>query len=259
MAAVIPERLEPTRGLREREARIRRRRSLVGAVAALCVVSVAAVVWSTARSSGGVDPGAVASPVTASALDLGVRPPDRIIARAGLVDIHLPIDRQRIAFTLFRSVDDANAVGFKPDATWKHTIAPRDGRAGPDTAGLDIAAPAGAIVYAPVDGTITSVVDYEVAGVMAGYQVDITPDAQSDVVVRVRHIQGIPEDRRAGPVCQVGSFDRPNVGTFVKAGITCIGEVRDATNLSDVARPEVAKYVSGAGNHVHMEVVRVGS
>ncbi len=231
----------------------------MGAVTALCVVSAAAAVWSTARRSGGLDPGAVASPVTASALDLGVPPPDRIIARAGLVDIHLPIDRQRIALTLFRSVDDADAVAFKPDATWKHRVAPPAGRAGPETAGLDIAAPAGAIVYAPVDGTITSVVDYVVAGVAAGYQVDITPEEQSDVVVRVRHIEGIPEARRAGPVCEIGSFEKPNVGTFVKAGITCIGEVLDASDLSEVARPEVAKYVSGAGNHVHLEVVRVGS
>lgn len=257
--AVLPERLEPTRGLREREVRIRRRRSIVGAVAALCLVGAVAAVWSTSRQSGGIEPGAVASPVTASALDLGVRPPDRVIARAGLVDIHLPIDRQRIAFTLFRSVDSADAVGFDPDGTWKHSIAPRDGRVGPETAGLDIAAPAGAIVYSPVDGTVTSVVPYVVAGVQAGYQVDITPDAQSDVVVRVRHIEGIPADRRAGPVCKVGSLDTPNVGEPVDAGITCIGQVRDATDLVDVARPEVAKYVSGPGSHVHMEVVRVGS
>lgn len=225
---------------------------------ALCIVSVAAVVLSTSRETGGVDAGAVASPVTASALDLGVRPPDRVIATAGLVDVHLPIDRQRIAFTLFRSVDDPDAVALKPDATWKHSIAPRDGRVGPETAGLDIAAPAGAIVYAPVDGTITSVVPYVVAGVNAGYQIDITPDTQSDVIVRVRHIEGIPEDRRAGPVCKVGSLDQPDVGTFVTAGITCIGQVRDATDLVDVARPEIAKYVSGSGNHVHMEVLRVG-
>jgi hypothetical protein len=232
---------------------------MVRAVAALCIVSVAAVVWSTARQNGSVDPGAVASPVTASALDLGIRPPDRVIARAGLIDIHLPIDRQRIAFTLFRAVDDVDAVGLSPDGTWKHSIAPRDGRAGSETAGLDIAAPAGAIVYAPVDGTITSVVPYTVAGIEAGYQVDITPDAQSDVIVRVRHIEGIPEDRRAGPVCKVGGLAKPNVGEPVTAGITCIGQVRDATDLLQAARPEVARYVSGSGNHMHMEVLRVGS
>lgn len=231
----------------------------MGAVAALCIVSVAAVVWSTSRQTGSVNSGAVASPVTASALDLGLRPPDRVIARAGLVEIHLPIDRQRIAFTLFRAVDDIDAVALAPDGTWKHSIAPRDGRAGPETAGLDIAAPAGTIAYAPVDGTITSVVPYMVAGVEAGYQIDITPDAQSDVIVRVRHIEGIPEDRRAGPVCKVGGLDKPNVGEPVTAGITCIGQVRDATDLLQVARPEIARYVSGSGNHMHMEVLRVGS
>ncbi len=258
VAAVTPERLEPTRGLRARQTRIRRRRSIVGAVAALCIASAAAVVWSTARQTGEVDSGAVASPVTASALDLGIRPPDRVIARAGVVELHLPIDRQRIAFTLFRAVDNIDAVALTPDGTWKHSIAPRDGRAGPETAGLDIAAPADAIVYSPVDGTITSVVPYMVAGVEAGYQVDITPDVQSDVIVRVRHITGIPVDRRAGPVCDVGGLAKPNVGEPVTAGITCIGQVRDATDLLQVARPEIAKYVSGSGNHVHMEVLRVG-
>ena len=259
VAAVTPERLESTRGMRARETRIRRRRSIRRAVAALCIVSVGAVAWSTSRQTGSVDPGAVASPVSASALDLGFRPPDRVIARAGLVEIHLPIDRQRIAHTLFRPVDDVDAVGLEPSDTWKYSVAPRDGRAGPETAGLDIAAPARAIAYAPVDGTITSVVPYVVAGVEAGYQVDITPDAQSDVIVRVRHIEGIPEDRRAGEVCKVAGLDKPNVGEPVTAGITCIGQVRDATDLLDVARPEIAKYVSGSGNHMHMEVLRVGS
>lgn len=240
--------------------RVRRRRSIVGAVAALCAVVAVVVALSSARESGGVDPGAVASPATASALDLGVRPPDRVIARAGLVEIHLPIDRQRVAFTLFRPVDDVGAVALKPDETWKSSIAPREGRVGPETAGLDVAAPAEAIVYAPVSGTITSVVNpYILAGKEVGYQVDITPDAQSDVVVRVRHITGIPEERRAGPVCKVGSLEAPKVGEIVTAGVTCIGQVRDATDLLDVARPDVAKYVSGPGNHVHMEVVRVGS
>ncbi len=228
------------------------------AVATLCIVTVATVVLQTSRDSGSVDPGAVASPVTASALDLGLKPPDRVIARAGLVELHLPIDRQRVALTLFRPVDDVDAVALTADGTWKHSTAPSDGRAGPHTAGLDIAAPAGAIVYAPVDGTITSVVPYTVAGVEAGYQVDITPDVQSDVIVRVRHIEGIPEDRRAGPACKVGGLEKPNVGEPVTAGITCIGQVRDATNLLQVARPEIAKYVSGSGNHMHMEVLRVG-
>jgi hypothetical protein len=165
-----------------------------------------------------------------------------------------------VAFTLFRPIDDVAAVALTRDETWQSSIAPRDGRVGPETAGLDIAAPAEAIVYAPVSGTITSVVDpYVVAGKEAGYQVDITPDAQSDVVVRVRHITGIPEERRAGPVCKVGSLDAPKVGEIVTAGVTCIGQVRDASDLVDVARPDIAKYVSGPGNHVHMEVVRVGS
>lgn len=259
VAAVTPEQLESTRDIRARESQIRRRRAAVGATVALAVIALLATVLSMARRTGAVDVGAVASPVAASALDLGTRPPDRVIARAGLVEVHLPVDRARVALTLFRSVDNPDAVAFRPDPTWKHTVASSGGKAGPETAGLDIAAPPKAIVYAPVDGTIASVSDYVVAGEKAGYQVDISPEAQSDILVRVRHIEGIPVDRRAGEVCPGAWFDRPNVGEFVTAGVTCIGQVRDAADLVDVARPEIAKYVPGSGNHVHMEVVRVGS
>lgn len=259
MAAVTPEQLDSARDPRVRESQIRRRRALVGAGLALAVIAIVAVALAVVRGQSTVDAGAVASPVAASALDLGARPPDRVIARAGLVELHLPVDRQRVALTLFRSVDNPDAVALRPDSTWKHTTAGRNGRAGPETAGLDIAAPPGTIVYSPVNGTIVSVSDYVVAGVLAGYQVDISPESQSDVLVRVRHIEGIPVDRRAGEVCngEVG-FDRPSVGTFVTAGVTCIGQIRDASDLLEVARPEVAKYVSGNGNHVHMEVLRVG-
>lgn len=261
VAAVTPEQLESTREVRvRRESQIRRRRSVVGATLALATVALVAGVLAQVRRTSGADEAAVASPVVASALDLGTRPPDRVIARVGAVEVHLPIDRQRIALTLFRSVDNPSAVAFTPDGTWKHTIASSSGKAGPKTAGLDIAAPPGAIIYAPVNGTITGVTDYVVKGKKAGYQVDISPETRSDIVVRVRHIEVIPVDRRATDVCDDSPwFERPSVGQFVTAGVTCIGQIRDASSLSDVARPEVARYVSGPGNHVHMEVVRVGS
>jgi hypothetical protein len=240
VAAVYPEQLEPAR----RDAKIRRRRAAGGAFAALCVIAVIAVVVSRLSQPATEDPGAVASPVAASALDLGTRPPDRVIAR----------------LALFRPVDDPDAAALEPDATWKHKIAPQEDRAGPSTAAVDIAAPPTTIVYSPVDGTISSVTPYVVAGQQVGYQVDISPEAQSDVVVRVRHIEGIPVDRKAGAVCDGDAgLDEPKVGEFVTAGVSCIGQVRDAASLTDIARPEIAKYVSGPGNHVHMEVVRVGS
>jgi hypothetical protein len=230
---------------------------LAAAGGVLFAIAAIAVALSTLLADDPVEPGAVASPVAASALDLGARPPDRVIARVGLVEIHLPVDRSRIGLTLFRSVDDPDAPALRPDGSWKHSVASSDGRAGPETAGLDIAAPPGTIVYAPVDGTIASVTPYVVAGVEAGYQVDISPDAQSDILVRVRHITGIPVDRRAGEVCGTAGLEAPNVGQIVTAGVSCIGQVRDATDLLEAARPEIAKHVAGNGNHVHMEAVRV--
>jgi hypothetical protein len=233
----------------------------VGSAVCLLLITVVAVALARVRAAdddAGI--GAVASPVSASVLDLGVRPPDRVIATAGAVEIHLPVDRAKAKLTLFRSVDDASAIGLEPDESWKHTVAPSDGRAGPETAALDISAPPRTIVFSPVDGKVAAVTDYVVRGKKIGFQLDITPDVASDVVVRVRQIDPIdPDARNVQDPCGIAGVPRPPVGQVVTAGVTCIGEVRDVRALLEVARPEIAKFTSDGGNHVHMEVLRVGT
>ncbi len=197
--------------------------------------------------------------MSASVLDLGVPPPDRVIATAGAVQLHLPLDRTKAGITLFRSVDNAEAIGLTPDASWNHTVAPGAGRAGPETAALDLAAAPNTIVYSPVDGKVAAVTDYMVRGKIIGFQLDITPDVASDVVVRVRHIDPIPIERNVQSACEgLAGIPKPTVGQVLTAGVTCIGQVRDVKELLEVARPEIAKFTSDGGNHVHMEVVRVG-
>jgi hypothetical protein len=230
---------------------------------AVCLLLITVVAVSLARVRAAEDDagiGAVASPVSASVLDLGVRPPDRVIATAGAVEIHLPVDRSKAKLTLFRSVDDVTAIALDPDESWKHTVAPADGRAGPETAALDISAPPQTIVFSPVDGKVAAVTDYIVRGKKIGFQLDITPDVASDIVVRVRQIDPIDANvRNVQDPCGVAGVPKPRVGEPVTAGVTCIGEVRDVKTLLEVARPEIAKFTSDGGNHVHMEVVRVGT
>ncbi len=231
-------------------------------VVALLVLAGVAVAIIRLRAQITAENAAVASPVASASPEIGVRPPNRVIATAGPVTINLPVARAFAKFTLFRPIDDQAGVAITPSESWKHTVWSEHG-IGPQTAGLDIAAPADTIVYAPVTGTVSGVKDYVVAGRNAGYQVDISPDAASDVVVRVRHIVLVPIERQAQQVCGTAGVERPEVGNIVTAGVTCVGQVLDVAApvapLVDVARPLIAKYTSDGGNHVHVEVVRVGS
>lgn len=259
MCAVSQERLA-TSGLGRRgRQRVHKRRRLAAlVVVALVVLAAVAVGLIKLRERITADNAAVASPVASAAPDVGTRPPNRTIASAGPVDLNLPVARAFAKFTLFRPIDNPAGVAITPDDSWKHTVWPDDG-VGPRTAGLDIAAPPQTIVYSPVTGTVTGVKPYVVAGRTTGYQVDISPDAASDVVVRVRHIVEIPIDRQVSQVCGTAGVPRPEVGNIMTAGVTCLGEVIDVLPNIDVARPYIAKYTSDGGNHVHVEVVRVGS
>lgn len=186
--------------------------------------------------------GPLASPVPSPDLGSGARPPERTIARGEGVEVHLPVDPQRVTALAFHAIDDPSGVAL--DASGSITIhqSDRRDRVGPDTAGLDVGAPAGTAVYSPVDGVIASVSDYMVSGKIEGYEVTITPDvASSGLVVRVGHLA----DRSTGA--------RPSVGRAVRAGITPLGAVQD---FSEVADQELSRFTSDSGNHVELELVR---
>ena len=221
------------------------------------VLAVVAVTLIKLRQQITTQNAAVASPVASVDPGLGELPPSRTIATAGPVEINPPDDLQSANVTLFRPIDRADGVAMSPDESWKHEVWSTAG-VGPRTAGMDIAAPAGTIVYSPVTGHVSGVRDYVLGGRTAGYELDISPDAASDVVVRVQSITGVPLDRNATALCRTKGA--PKVGTVVIAGVTCLGQVLDvAADLGDITRPLIAKYTSDGGNHVHLEVVRVPS
>jgi murein DD-endopeptidase MepM/ murein hydrolase activator NlpD len=172
----------------------------------------------------------------------GARPPEIVIARGEGVDIHMPVDPSRVTAAMFHPVNDPAGVAMDGTGSLHIHQADRGDRVGPDTAGLDVGAPAGTTVYSPVDGVIESVADYVVSGRIEGYEVVIAPSvAASGLVLRLTHLD------------EPASGERPSVGTPVRAGQTPLGRVRD---FSPVAQQEIAEFTNDSGNHVHMELVR---
>ena len=165
-----------------------------------------------------------------------------VIARGEGVEVHLPVDSQRVTAAMFHPVNDTAGVALQATGSLEIHQADRGDRAGPETAGLDVGAPAGTTVYSPVDGVIVSVSDYVISGRIEGYEVVIAPSvAASGLVLRLTHLDE--------PV----NAERPSVGTPVRAGTTPLGRVRD---FSPVARQEISELTSDSGNHLHMELVR---
>jgi len=101
---------------------------------------------------------------------------------------------------------------------------------------LDVGAPPGTDVYAPVDGTVVGVAPFVVAGRRFGSQVDIQPQNAPSLVVTMT---------------QLRADSALTVGDNVVSGRTRIGAVVD---LSSVERQALARYTNDAGNHVSIEV-----
>jgi hypothetical protein len=108
------------------------------------------------------------------------------------------------------------------------------GRDGPQTGALDVGAPTGTTVYAPVTGTVTAIRPDPM--VDDANVVEIKPDANPNVRVNVSLVQS---DGNAG------------VNDDVTAGITALGTVADSAQVLD---PQLSSYTHDTGNHVTVSV-----
>lgn len=235
--------LRSRRAVRRHTDRRRSHRVLVTVVApAVLVAAIIAAVVLAARGGPTDQPaGSVASPVPSSAM-VGAPAPTRVVlARAGRLEVALPIAERQVTAVLFHPVSDPGAIAMTPSQGLPHRVASDDGRTGPQTAAVDVGAPAGSTVYSPVDGVVTGVTPYRVFGRPEGLEIILTPSGLPDVAVRVAHVEPAPD----GIV--------PRVGSAVGAGHTVIGRVRD---LSRVERQEIAQFTNDSGNHVSIELLR---
>jgi len=110
------------------------------------------------------------------------------------------------------------------------------GGEGSRTGALDVGAPAGTAVYAPVTGTVVSIRDVVLGGKRHGHRIDIVPSEAPSIVVSLTRL-------RADPALTVGSP--------VTEGTSKIGVVLD---LSRVEQQALADVTHDPGNHVTLEV-----
>jgi murein DD-endopeptidase MepM/ murein hydrolase activator NlpD len=226
------------RGLR------RDRRAIIAAAIPVAAVAILALILSLGGGDTASEAaGPLATPVPPPAESgSGAKPPEVVIARGEGVDVQMPVDSRRVTAAMFHPVNDPAGVALQATGSLEVHQADRGDRSGPETAGLDVGAPAGTAVYSPVDGVIASVSDYVISGRIEGYEVVIAPSvAASGLVLRLTHLDE--------PV----NAERPSVGTPVRAGATPLGRIRD---FSPVARQEISEFTSDSGNHVHLELVR---
>jgi hypothetical protein len=110
------------------------------------------------------------------------------------------------------------------------------GGRGSRTSTLDVGAPAGTDVFAPVDGVITGMSDFVIDRKAYGIRIDIQPSAAPSLVLSLVRLE--PD-----PVLTVGST--------VAAGKTRLGTVLDLSQVEDHA---LAEFTQDAGNHVALSV-----
>lgn len=241
MPPLTREQLAYRRAVTTRHRRQRQRRLLIGIGAPVLAALLLLAMFALLGASGDGPGRPLAAPLSSTPVS-SAQPPDLTIARGEGVSVNLPVDPAAVTAAAFHPIGDPTAVALESTGAIRIQQGDRNGRAGPETAGLDIGAPAGTSVYAPVDGVVVSVADYKINGRIEGFEISIAPDVASrGVVVRMTHLD---DPERGG---------RLRVGQGVQAGETLVGRVRDFTS---VGRQELSQFTSDSGNHVHIELIR---
>ncbi|MBD0347514.1 MAG: hypothetical protein ICV59_00050 [Thermoleophilia bacterium] len=185
---------------------------------------------------------------------LPARPLPQVIAVRGALRIELPIAQSRVTAIGYHAASTGglalDPVGRPANEGLLSRLAHRlfgggggglryyqlGGSGGADTAVLNVGAPPGTDVYAPVDGTVVGISDYIVSGGKYGVRIDIQPAGAPSLVVSLTHL-------RPDPALEIGSS--------VASTVSKIGTVLD---LSRVEEQALARYTQDEGNHVALEV-----
>jgi murein DD-endopeptidase MepM/ murein hydrolase activator NlpD len=226
----------------------RLRRLVLAGVAAAILLPVLVIVFDSASTSGPV-------PLPQAERLLPAGPPTpQVVAFEGSLRIYLPIAESRVTAVGYHAVG-AGALPLDPVGTQANAgiftrlfnrLFGQDrggihyvlmgGRPGPETAGLDVGAPVGTDVYAPVDGTVIGISDRVVSGRTFGVRIDIQPSGSPGLVVSLTNLR---------------ADEALTVGSSVAKAVTKLGSVID---LSSVETPALARYTQDRGEHVHLEV-----
>ena len=260
MAVGYPGSVIATRQRQRRRRRTTRRRRdprRLRLVAGLVVALVAVVVLVTLlRSGSGGSATAGIAPADSAELAPDGPPQVQTLAMAGGLSLDVPITQARITAIVYHATGATDAIPLQPSGHQRNEgflarLGDRlfgsganggpsyfvdGGGSGPDTGSVDVGAPAGTGVYAPVDGVVVSVQPYVLNGQPRGSIIQIRPDAAPAVIITIGNLS-----RHLGI----------DVGSAVKASQTRLGSVIDLSKLIDQT---VARYTSDAGNHVSIQI-----
>jgi hypothetical protein len=230
---------------------VRRRRLALALV--LLVVALGTLLVSA--FGGGEAPAIPLTPPASASRLLPAGPPAlQAIAHVGSLAVEFPVNQRRVtAIGYYGSADGAltlDPLGTQANQgllrrLW-HALAggssgsPRwyvlPGGQGPSTSALEVGAPSGTDVYAPVTGTIVGIDKVILDGKPVGDAVEVEPTSAPSLVVSVSTIAPDPS---------------LVVGASVTEDASKLGDVLDLARLETQA---LAQYTDDSGNHVLIEV-----
>jgi hypothetical protein len=247
-----PSRPDRRRRVERREARAARRTRQIALLVLLAAVFVVSLAFTAFGGGTTRAPLSLAAASLASAqADVQTRPFPEIVAVRGVVRLQLPISQQRVTAIGYHAADDGGLelapTGHQANEgvlqRLLHSIFGGGGGGpawyqlhGTSTSALDVGAPVGTNVYAPVDGTVVGITPYIVGGRRYGSRIDIQPQNALAVVVSLTQLKVDPS---------------LTVGSTVVSGARKLGTVVD---LSRVERQALARYTNDSGNHVSVEL-----
>ena len=183
------------------------------------------------------------------------RPPEKVpVAQAGGLQLMLPVYSGEITAIGYHAANSPDAVTLAPTGHQANGsfisrgidflfpqggfqyVTMGDGNGfGPATQAMDLGAPAGTRVYAPVNGVIAGIRSYAIDGHCPDVEIKVRPQSDATMLVVLTHI------------------DQPQVtlGQPIRAGVTKLGAVRGLDGCVD---QPLKRYTSDNGNHLQMQV-----
>ena len=242
-------RLNGRRRVERKQARAARRARRVALLVILSAVFLVAL--GLTAFGGATERTAAIIPRPSLASVAQTRPTPEIVAQRGSLSLQLPISQSRLTAIGYHSAHDG-ALSLKPVGHQAneglvqrvvHGIFGGGGGSpkwyqltGGGTSAIDVGAPVGSDVYAPVDGTVVAIRQFIVEGKAYGSEIDIQPQNAPSLVAAVTQLVADPA---------------LTVGTSVVSGATKLGRVAD---LAAIEHQALARYTNDAGNHVTVVV-----
>jgi len=262
----IPSQARDSRRRSARLARLKAHRSRLIAAAAI-LVAASLTGWLLAADNTQSDPVTPAAPRIAAGPNREMSnpaTPTPFFARYGRLHLYLPVDPSAlIAIAYHQASGDAAApiTSLLPDADMNLAAANRSStpptvatsttgsailqgqvlrmwrtnRRGPPDTAVDIGAPPGTPVLAPISGEIVGIRPYKLYNSVEDYEIHIAPTGWPEINVVLIHV------------------DKPTVkvGDRVIGGVTAVAEIR---LLSDRIDHQLGGYTRCDGDHVHIQV-----